>query len=94
MTRQDLLLAIDAGGSVVKATLFDLEQGGSLTRSRSVPLTRPAPGQTERDPGVLWAAAVACVREALAGVERGQERVLAVGFTGHGNGLYLVDADG
>lgn len=93
MTRQDLLLAIDAGGSLVKATIFDLA-GGSVTRARSVPLTRPAPGQTERDADVLWAATTECVREVLAAVDAGAERVLAVGFTGHGNGLYLVDADG
>lgn len=94
MTGQDQLLAIDAGGSLVKATVFDLGRGGSITRSRSVPLTRPAPGQTERDARVLWAATVDCIREVLAAIEHGPDRVLAVGFTGHGNGLYLVDADG
>lgn len=94
MTGRDQLLAIDAGGSLVKATLFDLERGGSLVRSRSVPLSRPAPGQTERDAELLWAATVECVREVLAAIDRGSERVIAVGFTGHGNGLYLVDRQG
>jgi len=94
VTGRELLLAIDAGGSLVKATIFDLSRGGSQTRSRSVPLTRPAPGQNERDAEVLWAATVDCVREVLGAIDGGPERVLAVGFTGHGNGLYLVDADG
>lgn len=90
----DVLLAIDAGGSVVKATVFDLGTGASRTASRSVPLLRPAPGQTERDAEVLWAATVGCIRDVLDAIDGGPERVLAVGFTGHGNGLYLVDADG
>lgn len=91
---RDLLLAIDAGGSVVKATVFDVTTGTSSTASRSVPLDRPAPGQTERDAEVLWEATTACVRELLLRPGIAAERVLAVGFTGHGNGLYLVDAQG
>ncbi len=94
MTGQDLLLAIDAGGSVVKATTFDVGSGASRTVSRSVPLSRPAPGKNERDAEVLWAATTACVRELLATTPGGAGRVLAVGFTGHGNGLYLVDRAG
>ncbi len=94
MRARDQLLAIDAGGSVAKATLFDLTGGGSRTCSRSVPLTRPAPGQNERDAELLWSATVDCVREVLADLDGGPQRVLAVGFTGHGNGLYLVDSRG
>lgn len=94
MTAGDLLLAIDAGGSLVKATAFDVTTGRSSTVARSVPLQRPAPGQTERDPDVLWDAAASCVSEVLGSLPDGPERVLAVGFTGHGNGLYLVDAAG
>ena len=91
---RNLLLAIDAGGSLVKATTFDVVTGRSHTVSASVPLIRPAPGQTERDPDVLWSATTACIRELLADLARGPERILAVGFTGHGNGLYLVDRNG
>src|SRR5699024_3876224 len=94
VTSRDHLLAIDAGGSLVKATLFAVAGGESHTRARSVPLTRPAPGQNERDPEVLWSATVECVRDVLGALEHGAQRVLAVGFTGHGNGLYLVDAAG
>ncbi|MCC6496354.1 MAG: carbohydrate kinase [Propionibacteriaceae bacterium] len=91
---RNLLLAIDAGGSLVKATTFEVVTGRSHTVSASVALIRPAPGQTERDLDVLWAATTACVRGVLAEVARGPERILAVGFTGHGNGLYLVDRNG
>ena len=94
MSQADHLLAIDAGGSLVKATLFDLVGGGSRTRARSVALTRPAPGHNERDAELLWSQTAGCVRDVLADIDNGASRVLAVGFTGHGNGLYLVDADG
>lgn len=90
----DLLIAIDAGGSVVKATVFDVTAGTATTAARSVPVDRPAPGQNERDGNALWAATVDCVRELLRLPDVRAERVLAVGFTGHGNGLYLVDANG
>lgn len=93
MTARDLLLAIDAGGSVVKATVFRGDGGESTTASRAVPLTRPQPGQNERDAELLWQATAACVREILDVVDRA-DRILAVGFTGHGNGVYLVDAAG
>jgi L-xylulokinase len=74
--------------------VFDLGTDISRTASRSVPLERPAPGQTERDADVLWAATAEAVREVLAEFDGSAARVLAVGFTGHGNGLYLVKADG
>jgi len=58
MTPRDLLLAIDAGGSVVKATVFRAGGGESATVSRAVPLTRPQPGHNERDAELLGAVVV------------------------------------
>jgi len=89
-----LLLAIDAGGSMVKATVFYPAGGRSRTVSQSIPVARHLPGQSERDPDVLWAATAGCIRKVLAGIRRGAERISAIGLTAHGNGLYLVDADG
>lgn len=90
-TDKGLLLAIDAGGTAVKATVFDPVRGRIATVSRPVPLTHPAPGLSERDPEELWATTVTCIREALAEPDG---KVLAVGLTAHGNGAYLVDAAG
>ncbi len=87
----DLLLAIDAGGSYVKASLF--EPGTAFhTVSASVAVTHPAPGMSEREPEALWQATVGCIRQLLA--ETDAARVAAVGLTSHGNGLYLVDREG
>lgn len=94
MTNKDLLLAIDAGGSLVKATCFDLTGRVSTTVSRPVQLSRPASGQTERDLEGLWSAAAEAVAQVLSQLKDGAQRVLAVGFTGHGNGVYLVDRTG
>lgn len=93
-TFDGLLLAIDAGGSVVKATAFDLAERRNITVSRPVPPTHPAPGRSERDPEQLWAATASCIREVLARVDGGPQRIVAVGLTAHGNGLYLVDSAG
>lgn len=93
MSSRDLLLAIDAGGSMVKATLFGADGGASVTATRAVRLTRPEPGRTERDLDQLWNATTDCVREVLAARDRAS-RIVAVGFTGHGNGVYLVDDAG
>ena len=94
MTDRGVLLAVDAGGSVVKATAFELDDATSTTAARPVPLAHPAPGRSERDPEELWRATVDCIREVLAGIGRGAESVRAVGLTAHGNGVYLVDPQG
>ncbi|MDO5501409.1 MAG: FGGY family carbohydrate kinase, partial [Propionibacteriaceae bacterium] len=93
MTR-DVLLAIDAGGSYVKATTFDLTTSESHTVGEPVGLSRSAPGFNERDADGLWRATVRCVQGCLQRLDGGAGRVAAVGITGHGNGVYLVDDRG
>lgn len=93
MTR-DVLLAIDAGGSYVKATTFNLTTGESRTVGEPVGLSRSAPGFNERDADALWRATVRCVQGCLQQLAGGASRVAAVGITGHGNGIYLVDDRG
>ena len=90
----DFVLAIDAGGTAVKAAVFspDGEEAGVASRVLR-PIT-PAPGFAERDADQLWRAAAEAVRAALAGAGLSGADVAAVGITGHGNGLYLVDAEG
>ncbi|MGO4334687.1 FGGY-family carbohydrate kinase [Labrys sp. KB_33_2] len=89
MTRH--LLGIDAGNTVVKAALFDLE-GRVLARAALDGQSRqPHPGHVERDIAELWANAATVIRRCLeqAGVE-GKD-VIGIGTAGHGNGLYLID---
>lgn len=86
------ILGIDVGGTVVKATLFDLAEGGASSRGRVVPVRHPAPGHNERDPHRIWEAVAEVVHELLSAGPH--PRIAAVGVTGHGNGLYLVDRYG
>jgi len=86
------LLGLDIGGSVVKATLVDLSTGAARSRGRAVPVEHPAPGHNERDPRQMWQAVAEVVHELLSAAPR--PTIAAVGVTGHGNGLYLVDPRG
>lgn len=91
--RDGVVVALDAGGSYVKATSFDAE-GTAVTAGEPVRLQHPSAGANERDAQELWEAACRCVAQVLAAVPGGSSRVVAVGVTGHGNGAYLVDSAG
>jgi len=89
-----LLLGVDAGSTVTKSVLFDVDGTVVGTASHRVPLRYPAPHHVERDPDELFEAVLATVRQVLAGSGRPGAEVVAVGITSHGDGIYLVDADG
>lgn len=88
-----VLLGLDVGGSFVKATVFDLGSGTARTLSRSAPVQHPAPGHNERDADAVWHTTAELIRE-LTGALPARSGIDAVGVTGHGNGLYLVDRQG
>lgn len=88
------LLGIDAGNTVVKAVLFDL-QGRILAREALDGQSRqPKPGYVERDIAELWTNAAAVIRRCLDKARVAGSDVVAVGTAGHGNGLYLLDKAG
>lgn len=83
------LLGIDAGGTVVKAVLFD-DAGHELsTGSAARPRSMPRAGWVECDMDAAWDATVEAIRECLAAA--GNPVVDAVGIVGHNDGAYLVD---
>ena len=88
----DLLLGIDIGNTVVKAVLFDLD-GQQIARHGVDGTTlEPAPGTVERPVDELWDNARAAIAGCLRGID--PERLAAIGLSGHGNGLYLLDKTG
>jgi L-xylulokinase len=89
---RDVILGLDIGGSVVKATAFDLSAAQSVTRSRPVPVVHPGPGENERDARALWHAVADVIHEVVDALP--VSTWVAVGITAHGNGLYLVDGRG
>jgi L-xylulokinase len=84
----DLLVGVDAGNTVVKAAVFDRQ--GRLLDCQSVrlPASTPASRHVERDVEGLRAGVAEVLRAVTAGRA---DRVAAIGVTGHGDGLYLLD---
>lgn len=93
-TCSPIIIGLDAGGSYVKATAFDLGSGHSETFTRPVPTHHPEHGFNERDAEEVWRCAAETIAAAARALPDGPQRVSAVGVTAHGNGLYLVDETG
>jgi L-xylulokinase len=88
------IIAFDAGGTAVKAALYD--EGGrecAVATAAMAPL-HPAPGHLERDPEAMWAAICNTSRKVLHAAAVAPASIAVVGLTGYGNGLHLVDAGG
>ena len=86
-----VVVGIDAGTTAVKAVAFSLDGAQVAASHRGVPLAHGPRGEVECDMAASWDAAAACLREvtdALAGRD-----VLAVGVTGQGDGLWMLDAE-
>lgn len=87
-----LVLAIDAGGTAVKIALIDAQGGIVAQRHAAVTTQHHADGRVERDGDAFWAATAGEIRALVAGIDPG--RLRAVGCTGFGNGIFLIDAKG
>ena len=88
------LLGIDSGNTNTKAVVFDeegYERGVGSVNNKQI---NPHPRWVEQDMNVVWESVQKAVREAIlsAGIEGGD--VSAVGVSGHGDGVYLVDENG
>jgi L-xylulokinase len=94
MSSARYLLGIDNGGTVTKAALYDPSGAELAVASVKSEMRFPVPGHAEKDVDELWAANVRVIGEVArkARIEPGD--IAAVAVTGHGNGIYLVAADG
>lgn len=88
------LMGIDNGGTFSKAAIFD-EDGRQISVASfpTVTLT-PKPGYTERDLEALWAVNVQAIRESIRAGGIDPREIACVSFSGHGKGLYMIQADG
>ncbi|MGI8574298.1 MAG: FGGY-family carbohydrate kinase [Egibacteraceae bacterium] len=88
------LLGIDNGLTNTKAVVFD--EDGEPVGTGSVPSQQlhPQPGWVEKDPDQQWQDATEAVKAALdeSGIDAGE--IAAIGLTGHGDGLYVLNGDG
>lgn len=88
------VLGIDNGGTVSKAALFGLDGTELAVAGSKIDTVEPRPGWAERDSDALWCSTASAVRAVLAKSGIDPREVACVACAGHGNGLYLVDADG
>ena len=88
------LLGIDNGGTVAKAGLFTADGREIAVASRKTQTLSPKPGWVEMDMDTTWQATAASIREVVAAAGIDPREIAAVACTGHGNGIYLVDAGG
>ena len=86
------IIGFDAGGTAIKAAIYDERGDERAVASVTLAPLHPAPGRLERDPEAMWAAICETCRKVL--VQVPPSSIVAVGLTGYGNGLYLVDKDG
>lgn len=88
------LIGIDNGGTFVKAGLVD--ESGNIVAVAKEPVHNitPKAGFTERDMDELWAQNAKVVKKAIEKSGVDPEDIKGVSFSGHGKGLYLVDAEG
>ena len=91
---EPLLLGLDAGTSSVKAVLLDL--GGNLCASSSAeyPLHHLRSGWVEQDPEDWWQATGKAIREVLAKVEHGPERIIGLAISSQAPTLLPLDSSG
>jgi L-xylulokinase len=91
---RERLIGIDAGGTMTKVVLFDL-QGNELGCERQPNhMMMPHPGWTERDAEHMWAATCRSIRSLLEKTKTDPANVLAITPSGYGGGVYLVDRQG
>lgn len=89
-----LVLGLDCGLTVTKAVVFDEAGRVRSSASARVPQDSPRARWVERDVDAMWQASAEAIRSALAEADIAPRDVLGVGVTAHGDGLYLLDAEG
>jgi len=90
----DCVIGIDAGGTMIKAALFDLHGNEKACARSHNTTTFPHQGWTERDPDAMWRAAAQAISAVLVQSGTDPARVAAISVSGYGSGLYLVDRAG
>ncbi len=88
------LLGIDNGGTVAKAAVVAQDGRELAVAACKTESLTPLPGWVEFDAEALWQATAAAVRSAIDKAGIPPDKIAAVACTGHGNGVYLVDAEG
>jgi xylulokinase len=89
-----LLLGIDIGTSFAKAALATPDGHVLAEAQAAYPTHYLQPGWVEQEPEDWWQGAVAVTRQVLAALEDAPRRVAAIGVSGQGCAVTLIDAGG
>ena len=89
-----MIIGVDVGTSVTKASLLGRDGSALVTRSRRSTLHRPGPGRVEQDLDEVVDSVVHVVRQVATAAEQAGESVEALAITGQGDGLWLRDEAG
>ncbi len=87
------LLGLDNGNTVTKAALFDLTGREIGVAAEPVQTRHPAPGHVERDMTEVWQQTALAIRQVLQTTGIAPGDIAAIGCSGQGNGVYLLDHD-
>jgi len=87
-----MFIGIDSGTSGIKAVLFDL--AGNVIGKKYYPLTGifPEENQYEEDMHEIWDKCCKCMKEL--GQDFDLSKVVGLGMTAQGDGLWMIDKDG
>lgn len=88
------LLGLDSGNTGTKAVIFDEEGYERGVASVGNTQMNPHPRWVEQDMDTVWNSAVEAIRAAILAAKIDGREVSAIGVSGHGDGIYLVDAKG
>lgn len=87
------VLGIDCGNTGIKVALFDLEGHEVAALGDKVPSDFSEPGFVQCNMVALWQQCGRLIHQLLTHLKVKPDQVIAVGCSGHGNGLYLLDND-
>ena len=87
-------LALDAGTTSLKCTLFDASGRVAATHAEEYALEKPGPDQVEVDAETYWQSARRAIPAVLAASKVTAGDVRSVGVTSQGETLIVVDRDG
>ena len=88
------LLGLDSGSSTTKAIIFDAAGRIAGAGRTTLAARHPAPRHVVRDMDAVWEAARTAIVAAIADAAIDAGDIAAIGVTGHGDGLYLLDRAG
>lgn len=90
---QQYLMGLDNGGSNIKCAIFDLKGNEVAVADAPVPMDIPKAGYTERSTEMIWEKNIFVIQAALKQANVTGDAIKAIGLTGYGNGIVLLDKD-